>query len=152
NGQLIHADETRVNLIGKAGYVWVLANLESVTYIYSETREGDLIQSLLKDFKGVLVSDFYTAYDSIDCAQQKCLIHLIRDLNDDLLKEPYNQEMKDLGQVFGQLMKPMIETIDRFGLKARFLRKHRRQVERFYNGLSARAYGSEIGIKWKKRF
>ena len=46
------------------------------------------MQQLLKDFKGVLVSDFYAAYDSLRCAQQKCLIHLIRDLNEDLYKEP----------------------------------------------------------------
>jgi hypothetical protein len=43
---------------------------------------------MLKDFKGVLVSDFYSAYDAIPCPQQKCLIHLIRDLNDDVLKHP----------------------------------------------------------------
>ena len=50
----------------------------------------------LKDFKGVLVSDFYAAYDAIQCPQQKCLIHLIRDLNDDVLKHPFDEEMKQL--------------------------------------------------------
>jgi hypothetical protein len=39
---------------------------------------------VLKDFRGVLVSDFYAAYDSLTCEQQKCLIHLIRDMNTDL--------------------------------------------------------------------
>ncbi len=71
NGRLIHADETKVNLVGKDGYVWVLTNLEEVAYFYSETRESDTIQALLKEFKGVLVSDFYSAYDSINCPQQK---------------------------------------------------------------------------------
>jgi predicted RecB family nuclease len=152
NGQLIHADETKVNLIGKAGYVWVLANMESVAYIYSDTREGDSIRSLLENFKGVLVSDFYTAYDSIECAQQRCLIHLIRDLNDDLLKEPFNQELKDLGQEFGELLKPTIATIDRYGLKGRFLKKHKVCVERFYKRISRNNHKSETAIKWKKRF
>jgi len=40
-----------------------------VAYVYSETREGDLLHTMLKDFKGVLVSDFYAAYDSIHCPQ-----------------------------------------------------------------------------------
>ena len=68
------------------GYVWAITNLEEAVYFYSPTREGDFVHRLLKDFKGVLVSDFYTAYDSLDCPQQKCLIHLIRDLNDDMLE------------------------------------------------------------------
>ena len=54
----------------------------------------------LKDFKGVLVSDFYAAYDAILCPQQKCLIHLIRDLNDDVLKHPFDGEMKRLTLAF----------------------------------------------------
>ena len=46
------------------------------------------MQKLLKGFKGVLVSDFYPAYDWMECPQQKCLIHLMRDLNEDMLKNP----------------------------------------------------------------
>jgi hypothetical protein len=41
---------------------------------------------MLKNFVGVLVSDFYAAYDSMECPQQKCLIHFIRDLNDALIR------------------------------------------------------------------
>jgi len=38
-------------------------------------------------------SDFYAAYDGIQCPQQKCLIHLIRDLNDALLKYPFDEDI-----------------------------------------------------------
>jgi Transposase IS66 family len=58
----------------------VFCNFEEVVYVYSENREGVTMQEILKDCKGVLVSDFYAAYDSIDCPQQKYLIHLMRDL------------------------------------------------------------------------
>jgi hypothetical protein len=78
----------------------VFANMEEVAYVYSETREGDLLQTMLKDFKGVLVSDFYAAYEAIPCPQQKCLIHLIRDLNDDVLNHPYDEELKRLTLAF----------------------------------------------------
>jgi Transposase IS66 family len=90
NGNLIHADETRIGLHGKTAYVWVFATLQSVVYLYSETREGNLVQRTLAGFKGVLVSDFYAAYDSMPCPQQKCLLHLVCDLNDAVLDNPYD--------------------------------------------------------------
>ena len=110
------------------------------------------MQNLLREFKGVLISDFYAAYDSINCPQQKCLIHLMRDINDDLLKQPFNEELKEVVYEFAALLKPMIETVDRYGLKARFLRKHKVFVERFYKKLSKQDYKSEIAVKYKKRF
>ena len=123
NGRLLHVDETSVSVMGKEGYVWVLTSLEEVAYFYTPTREGDTIQAMLKDFSGVLVSDFYAAYDAIECPQQKCLIHFIRDLNDELLKHPYDDELKQLAGAFAGLVKPMVETVDRRGLKKRFLGK-----------------------------
>ena len=96
HGNLIHADETKVSIEGKDAFVWVFTNMEEVAYLYTETREGDFLPELLRDFKGVLVSDFYAAYDAMNCAQQKCLIHLMRDLNNDLLKDPFNEELKAL--------------------------------------------------------
>ena len=150
-GRLVHADETKVSLKSGIGYVWTFTNLEEVVYIYAPSREGDLVQSLLKDFRGVLVSDFYTAYESLQCPQQRCLIHLIRDLNDDLLKEPFNEEMKGIVGEFATLLKPMVETVDRFGLKARFLRKHKAYADRFFKRLAQRDYHTETALKCKKR-
>ncbi|MCG6533349.1 MAG: TM0106 family RecB-like putative nuclease [Syntrophales bacterium LBB04] len=150
-GRLVQADETKVNLKPGIGYVWAFTNLEEVAYIYAPSREGDLVHSLLKDFKGVLVSDFYTADDSLDCPQQKCLIHLIRDFNNEMLKEPFNQELKEVASDFAGLLKPIIETVDRFGLKTRFIRKHKVFVDRFFRGLARRDYQTETAIKCKKR-
>jgi predicted RecB family nuclease len=87
-GSLVHADETKARMIGKSGFVWVLASLEDVVFVYSDTREGDMVHALLKDFRGVLVSDFYAVYDAFKCPQQKCLIHLMRDINDDMHRHP----------------------------------------------------------------
>lgn len=150
-GPLVHADETKVNLGGQDGYVWVFTNLENAVYLYSPSREGELVQRVLKDFNGVLVSDFYAAYDSLNCAQQKCLIHLIRDLNEDVFKEPFNTELKELVGEFAALLKPIIETIDRFGLKTRFLRKHKAEVNHYFKWLTRREYGSETALKCKQR-
>src|ERR1700722_5530319 len=82
-----------------------LANMEEVIYLYQPTREGDFLHELLKPFSGVLVSDFFGAYDSLPCKQQRCLIHLVRDFNTDILKNPYDDELKSLGSEFGQLLR-----------------------------------------------
>jgi len=150
-GWLIHADETKVSLKGRTGYVWVFTNLEEVAYIYSNTREGTVVGEMLQNFGGVLVSDFYTAYDSPDCVQQKCLIHLIRDVNDDLFKNPFDEELKALAAYFTDLLVPIIETVDRYGLKKRHLNKHCGKVRRFFAGVSSKPYSSEIAHGYQRR-
>ncbi len=151
-GRLVHADETRANVKGKTAYVWVLTNLHEVAYVYAESREGEVVQSLLRDFKGVLVSDFYAAYDSIQCPQQKCLIHLMRDLNDEVLDNPFDEELRRIVRGFAELLRPMVQTVDRYGLKTHFLRKHLISVAGFYRKIIESEYQSEVAIKCKQRF
>jgi len=151
-GNLIHADETRILLKGKPAYVWVFATFREVVYFYSETREGSLLENLLKEFKGVVVSDFYAAYDSLPCSQQKCLLHLMRDLNDAVLDNPFDEEVKGIVTRFAEILGGIVATIDRRGLKRRFLRKHGLEVERFYRHLARAAYQSEPALKCKERF
>ena len=60
--------------------------------------------------------------------QQKCLIHLLRDLNEHVLKNPFNEEFKILAHGFAALLRTVVATIDRYGLKQRHLHKHRAAV------------------------
>ncbi len=152
SGQVIHADETKINIQGTNHYVWVLTDASNVAYLYSKTREADFIHAYLKDFKGVLVSDFYAAYDGLECAQQKCLIHLIRDLNEDLKNEPYNPELKMICMSFSETVKPIIETIDRFGLKKYHLKKHKKPTTDYLNLIHTANFKSDSAIKWQNRF
>src|SRR5205814_9900527 len=115
------------------GYVWVLASLEEVVFIYRPTREGGFIKELLKDFHGVLVTDFYAAYDAVECPQQKCLVHLMRDLNQDLLNNPFDEELRAITQSFGTLLQAIVQTVDQHGLKRRFLKKLDRGVASFFS-------------------
>ena len=94
HGTVLHADETEVHLKQRGkGYVWVFTNLEEVVFMYRQSREGSFLHDLLKDFRGVLVSDFYAPYDALACAQQKCLIHLMRDFNHDIQRNPWDEEL-----------------------------------------------------------
>ena len=110
------------------------------------------VGSGLRLLGGVLVSDFYAAYDSIDCKQQKCLIHLMRDLNDEMLNNPFDEEMKSIVADFGALLEPMVETIDQRGLKRHILRKHLIKVDQFYRFLDGSDFKSEAATKCKQRF
>jgi predicted RecB family nuclease len=151
SGRVLHVDETRASVKGKDCYVWVLTSMEEVAYFHTPNREGGTIQAMLRDFSGVLVSDFYAAYDAIECPQQKCLIHLIRDLNDELLKHPFDDGLKQLVGDFAGLIKPMVETVNRRGLKKRFLGRHRAFVDRFYRRLDHRCGASEAVRKVTER-
>ncbi|MCF7847236.1 MAG: IS66 family transposase [Kiritimatiellales bacterium] len=151
-GGLVHADETRANIQGQSGFVWVLTSNSEVVYIFADSREGEMIQLLLEGFGGVLVSDFYTAYNSIDCPHQRCLIHLMRDLNDDVLNNPFDTELRQVVTAFAELLKEIVETVDRFGLKKYYLKKHLTGVERFYRMIREADCHSEVANKCKERF
>lgn len=152
-GPAVHADETKVTLRRPkaSGYVWVFASPDTAVYVYSPTRDGTTVRDTLAGFKGVLVSDFYAAYDSVDCPQQKCLIHLIRDLNDDLLRNPFDEDLKQVAARFTAVLQPVIATIDRFGLMKYHLGKHKRGVERYF-GVELQAESrSELGRHYQSR-
>jgi predicted RecB family nuclease len=151
-GNVLHVDETPIILEGVQEYAWVFCNVNRIVFWRTETREGHFLNELLQDYNGVLVSDFYPAYDSIQCPKQKCLVHLMRDLNNDLLKEPFNDELKAQAQEFGDLLKRIVETIDRFGLRARYLRKHGQDVARFFRRLSSQVYRTETAARYQRRF
>jgi hypothetical protein len=140
-----------VDLRGRKGYVWVLSSMEHVYFFYRDSREGAFLKEMLAGFRGVLVSDFYTAYDSLDCPQQKCLIHLLRDLNEDLLKNPFDEEFKALAQGFSALLRKVVETVDRYGLKKRHLHKHRKEVEAFFEDACSGEPRSEVARGYQKR-
>jgi hypothetical protein len=151
-GKLVHADETKATVAGESRYVWVFTNLEEVAFVYAESRDAGTAQEVLRGFEGVLVTDFYAGYDSIACTQQRCLIHLLRDINEDLLKNPFNKEMEGLAHNFASLLQQIVKTVDRFGLKAFHLRKHNRDVALFYDFLSKRDWHSEVAIGYRDRF
>lgn len=148
---MVQVDETKANILGATGYVWVFAAQDDVAFVYTGSRDGSILGRVLEGFRGVLVSDFYAAYDSMPCAQQKCLVHLIRDMNDDLFRNQLDADLRDLVQTFSGVLKPIISTIDEHGLKRRRLRKHKESVEEFLDDLAVREYRSDVAEKCRAR-
>jgi hypothetical protein len=67
------------------------------------------------------------------------------------MKEPFNDEIKSLVAKFALLIKPIIDTVHRFGLKKRYLRKHKSHTKRFFSHLSQKKTLSAAAIKSKSR-
>ena len=152
NSPFIHVDETIINVKGYDCYVWILTNGKNVFFKLTSTRESTMIKELLQKYEGVLISDFYPGYDSLKCRQQKCWVHLIRDLNDDLRKNPFNLEYEKFVLQVKELMLPIFETIDKYGLKKRHLNKFIPKVDSFYESITNSQYKSEITQKYQSRF
>ena len=107
--------------------------------MYRPNREGGFLRELLHDFRGVLVSDFYSAYDALPCVQQKCLIHLMRDMNQDLLNNPFDEDLKSITRPFGALLRTLVSTVDQHGLRQCHLKNAR--------GSSGRPSSVAIGLE-----
>lgn len=149
----VHVDETRINIEGVDHYVWVFTNGRHVLFRMTETREADIVRDVLAGYQGILVSDFYPGYDGVPCRQQKCLVHLIRDINDDLWKAPFDKPLEAFAVEVQALLVPILGTVDRFGLKTWHLRKFNKEVVRFYQrNIIGKEYHSEAAETYRKRF
>jgi hypothetical protein len=149
----VHVDETSVNIQGTNQYVWTFTDGKHVIFRLTETRESDIVHEILAEYNGVLISDFYGGYDSVACVQQKCWVHLLRDINDDLWENPFDIEFETFVQEVKKLILPIFEAVYKYGSKKRHLRKFSRNVDLFYKKtINDRSYYSEATIKYQKRF
>jgi Transposase IS66 family/RNase_H superfamily len=148
----IHADETKVNIQGSDQYVWVFTDGKYVVLKLTPTREADIVHNFLGDYSGTLISDFYPGYDSVKCKQQKCWVHLIREINDDLWKAPFDSELEGLVVKVRNLIVPILKIVEEYGLKKRKLSKLNTSVNKFYEDAIEKTYKSDLAIKYQKRF
>jgi transposase len=77
----VHADETGLRQDGTNGYLWSFST-ERERYFVHGRRTKDVVDEVLgPTFAGVLVTDFYAAYDHYDGPHQRCWAHLLRDIH-----------------------------------------------------------------------
>ena len=148
----VHADETKINIQGAEQYVWVFTDGIHVAFKLTPTRESDIVHELLNDYRGTLVSDFYPGYDAVKCKQQKCWVHLIRDMNDDLWGSPFDVEFEEFLLNVRNMIVPIMEAVEEHGLKTKKLSKFNDSVDRFYQETINKTYKSDLSLKYKNRF
>src|SRR3954467_216880 len=77
---VVHGDETGWRGDGRHGYVWTFSTPTARLFV-RDSRAGRVVDEVLgADFAGVLVSDFYAAYDHVPTPKQRCWAHLLRDV------------------------------------------------------------------------
>jgi len=79
---VLHADETGWRVNGKTYWLWCFTSKDVTYYMIDRKRGSPALKKFFKnEFAGVLVTDFWGAYNAVVCAaKQKCLPHLLRDL------------------------------------------------------------------------
>ena len=73
-------------------------------------------------------------------------------MNDDLLKNPFNIELKFITGNFTDLMQRIVRTIDRYGFRKYRLQKYNKDVEKLLTKIDKYRFQSEIGLYYQERF
>src|SRR5207253_1466318 len=78
-------------------------------------------------------------------------IHLMRDMNQELLNNPFDEELQTITGPFGVLLRAIVETIDGHGLKRSHLKQHDRQVAQFFESLALQSFRSDAAAALRER-
>jgi transposase len=79
---VLQADETGWRVNGTTHWLWCFTTTDLTYYLIDRSRGSPALKRFFrKEFAGVLVTDFWAAYNAVVCAKkQKCLPHLPRDI------------------------------------------------------------------------
>jgi hypothetical protein len=78
---VVQGDETGWRIDGQPAWAWCFRDPHLALFLIDRHRSRDvLVRALGASFAGTLVSDFYAAYGALECAKQRCLVHLLREL------------------------------------------------------------------------
>lgn len=108
NSPYLCADETGFREDGVNGYLWNFSTPSNQIILYRKSRGSKVVREVLgedgKNYQGVVVSDFYAAYNEYAGFHQRCWTHYLRDIHD-LKKEfpkhpPLNVWAKKVNQIY----------------------------------------------------
>ena len=71
--------------------------------------------------------------------------------DEDVKTNPFDVELKEIVQAFATIMRPIIETVDRYGLIKTHLQKHKVAAMDFVQKVIGRQVSSEAAVKYQKR-
>lgn len=80
---VVQGDETGWRINGRSVWAWCFRNPQIAVFLIDRRRSSQVLLEALGDSPaGVMVSDFYAAYNCLNCRKQRCLTHLLRELHD----------------------------------------------------------------------
>jgi transposase len=78
---VLHADETGWRVNGLTWWLWCFANRTTCYYLIDPSRGSPALEKFFAEaFDGVLITDFWAAYNAFATERQCCLVHLLREL------------------------------------------------------------------------
>ena len=79
----VNVDETGWPVDGKNQWLWVFRSPDAVVFRIDKSRSSAVpVEIIGNDYDGVVVSDFFSAYNKVNGKKQKCLVHLLREMRD----------------------------------------------------------------------
>jgi hypothetical protein len=79
---VLNVDESGWRILGRTAWLWCFTSARLAYYVLTPSRAGPVVKQVLGEiFKGILITDFFAAYDRIQAfAKQKCVVHLLREI------------------------------------------------------------------------
>jgi len=78
----IHGDETSWRIKGRNHWLWAFLGRWSVVYEVDRSRGKDVPRRVLGDYRGIVTSDSWGAWNYIGVRWQRCLVHYLRELKE----------------------------------------------------------------------
>ncbi len=111
---VLHADETGWRINGVTHWLWGFAAKTLCYYVIDKSRGSPVIKRVIGSiFKGILISDFWGAYNKICAlAKQKCFYHLFTAL-DKTDKKNQSKDWKAFRKKLSRLLRDAIRLSER---------------------------------------
>lgn len=79
---VLNIDESGWRILGRTAWLWCFTSAKLAYYVLTPSRAAPVIKQVIGDgFKGILIADFFAAYDRIQAfAKQRCVVHLLREI------------------------------------------------------------------------
>lgn len=111
----LHADETGWREDGYNRWLWSLGNDDLSFYHIDPSRGQKVMEDVVgKTFGGVLISDFCSAYNRVDCDKQRCWTHLLREIRELKEKYPKRSDIKAYSKKLKRLFQRAKKLKERF--------------------------------------
>jgi len=80
--RFMHIDETGWKIDGEKSWLWKFSDKKICISHIDKSRGQKVVEDVLgKEYDGIIISDFLSAYNKITSkAKQRCLVHILRDL------------------------------------------------------------------------
>ena len=148
---VLHADETGWRMNGRTWWLWCFANRTTCYYLLDPSRGSPALEKFFAEaFDGVLVTDFWAAYDAFATERQCCLVHLLRELEKVDLSN-HSTEWQAFAKMLRRLVRDGIRLRKRLDFSPEAYAPRIQRIDRRLVALSHATYADADAARLAKR-